>query len=110
MYTDVWTDDVNVRAKDPDLMYRYADLSTQAPVDPSCVGNWTAICRITINYETHIHPIWSVDRQVLDIDGNLVRDDTCTSCHTIVDDMGAARVPGPFCLGCVGDLRRRPGR
>ncbi len=92
-YVDVWTDP-NVRAKDASFDYSYADLTTTAPLDPGCVTNWNASCRIVINYETHVHPFWGVDRQVFDIDGiTLLRDDTCTSCHSPVDDMGAARVP-----------------
>ena len=92
-YTDLWTDP-NVRAKDPSFAHNYADLSTTPPVDPGCVTNWNATCRIAIHYPMHIHPLWSVDRQVFDVDGiTLLRDDTCTSCHNVVDDMGAAMVP-----------------
>ena len=41
-----------------------------------------------------MHPLWGVDRQVFDVDGiTLLRDDTCTSCHSPVDAMGAARMP-----------------
>jgi hypothetical protein len=32
-------------------------LTTPAPVDPGCVSTW-ANCRIVVNYEMHIHPIW----------------------------------------------------
>ncbi|MCZ6618109.1 MAG: hypothetical protein O7E57_08240 [Gammaproteobacteria bacterium] len=92
-YVDVWTDP-NVRAKDASFDYSYADLTTPAPLDPGCVTNWNATCRIVVNYETHVHPLWGVDRRVFDIDGiTLLRDDTCTSCHRAVDDMGAAVVP-----------------
>lgn len=91
-YTDVWTD-ANVRAKDVDLAYSYADLTTPAPVDPSCVGAWSSLCRITINYESHIHPLWSVDRQEFDAGGALVVDNTCTSCHSPVDAANAAMIP-----------------
>ncbi len=92
LYTDVWTDP-NVRAKDPDLSYPYSDLLSVAPVDAGCVGNWSALCRITINYETHIHPLWSADRQQFDAGGALIGDNTCTSCHAPVDGAGMAMVP-----------------
>lgn len=92
-YTDLWTDP-NVRAKDVDLAYNYADLVTPAPIAPSCVGAWNSLCRILINYETHIHPLWSVDRQELDAGGALVADNTCTNCHSGVDVANAAMVPG----------------
>lgn len=84
-YVDVWTDP-NVRAKDVSFDYSYSDLTTTAPLDPGCVTNWNATCRIVVNYETHIHPLWGVDRQVFDVDGiTLLRDDTCTSCHSPVE-------------------------
>ena len=92
-YDDLWTDEM-VRAKDAAFAYDFADLSTAAPVNPACVTDWNAACRITINYEEHIHPIWSVDRRVFDVDGiTLLRDDTCTSCHALTDDMAMAMVP-----------------
>lgn len=91
-YDDVWTDPA-VRAKDVSLLYSYSDLSTSAPVDPACVTNWNAACRIVVNYETHIHPIWSVDRQEFDGGGALIADNTCTSCHGLVDAAAAAQVP-----------------
>ncbi len=92
-YTDVWTDPA-VRAKDAAFAYEYSALRSAIPVDPACVGSWHAACRITIHYPDHIHPIWSVDRRVFDVDGiTLIRDDTCTSCHNVVDDMAAAMVP-----------------
>ncbi len=91
-FTDVWTDP-NLRAPDPAFSYAYADLVTPAPVDPGCVALYTATCRIVINYETHIHPLWSVDRRIFDGSGVEIGDDTCTSCHSDVDGMGLARVP-----------------
>ena len=92
-YDDLWTDE-NVRPKDASFAYDYADLSTTPPVPPNCVGSWQAACRITIHFPDHIHPIWSVDRQVLDVDGiTVLSDDTCTSCHNIVDAAGMPMVP-----------------
>lgn len=92
LFTDVWTDP-DVRAKDPDLAYVYSDLPIAAPVDGGCVTNWTALCRITINYETNIHPLWGADRQQFDGAGVLIGDNTCTSCHGPVDAAGMAMVP-----------------
>ncbi len=65
VYDDEWTDPL-ARAKDASFIYSYTTLSTAPPVDVGCVGLWTSLCRITINYETHIHPLWNVDRPVLD--------------------------------------------
>ncbi len=87
-FDDVWTDP-NVRAKDASFAYAYAALTTTPPVDPGCVANWTASCRIIVNYETSIHPLWSVPR--LAADG--VTNATCNSCHSPADAMGAAQVP-----------------
>jgi hypothetical protein len=91
-FNDLWTDP-NVRAPEAEFSYAYADLSTPAPVDPGCVTAYTAICRIAIDYETHVHPIWSVDRQIFDDADMLIADHTCTSCHADVDAMGMAMVP-----------------
>jgi hypothetical protein len=94
VYEDVWTDPVaSGRAADSPFAYRYAQLTTPAPVSANCQSNWSALCRITIHYPIHIHPLWSAPRLVLDAMGVLVQDNTCTSCHTPVDAMGAARVP-----------------
>ncbi len=87
-FDDVWTDP-NVRAKDASFAYAYSALTTPPPVDPGCVANWTASCRIVVNYETSIHPLWGVPR--LAADG--VTNATCNSCHSPTDAMGAAQVP-----------------
>ncbi|MFC1748740.1 hypothetical protein ACFL2V_08015 [Pseudomonadota bacterium] len=92
VYEDVWTD-TNLRAKDPGFSYLYADLTTQAPTTASCQTTWTSLCRIIINYESHIHPLWAENRQVLDINSNVTADNTCTTCHNVVDDMGDPQVP-----------------
>jgi hypothetical protein len=95
LYEDVWTDDtIDVPEVSFDYSYRDLDPSMTAPVDPGCADNWTALCRITINYAEHIHTIWSVNRQVFLADGvTLDRDDTCTSCHNIVDAAGVDMLP-----------------
>lgn len=74
--------------------YRYADLETTRPVSDACRENWTTACRIVINYETHIHPLWSLPRIELAADGvTVLADNTCSTCHNTVDDMGAPQVP-----------------
>ncbi|HEU4515938.1 MAG TPA: hypothetical protein VFR77_01425 [Steroidobacteraceae bacterium] len=94
MYEDVWTDPVaSGRVPDAPFAYRYADLVTPAPTTPTCQSAWNGNCRITIHYPDHIHPLWSVPRLVLDNLGNVVQDNTCTSCHSPVDAMGAVQVP-----------------
>lgn len=94
VYTDVWTDP-NLRTPDASVEFLYSDLSTIPPVDAGCITNWQANCRIVANYPVHIQPVWEVDRQVFDPldEVTLVRDDTCISCHSPTDAMGAAQVP-----------------
>jgi hypothetical protein len=84
-YTDEWTDPVAAgRLKDDPFAYSYAalDPTLTAPTSTGCQTNWDKLCRIVINYETHIHPLWSLPRGVADAD-------TCTGCHnrTNVDAM-----------------------
>jgi hypothetical protein len=91
VYDDEWTDPL-VRQKDASFVYAYTDLTTPPPVDVGCVGLWSALCRITINYEAHIHPLWDVPRPVLQ-NGVLVADNRCASCHGLVDANDMAMVP-----------------
>ncbi|HET6628614.1 MAG TPA: hypothetical protein VFG91_02445 [Woeseiaceae bacterium] len=101
VYDDVWTDEAAAgRAQDASFSLSYADLATPWPTTPACLQQWSAGCRIVINYETHIHPLWSAPRPVLDDLGNPVVDANglpvthdCVNCHSPVDAMGAARVP-----------------
>ena len=76
-YTDVWTDAAAAgRPKDDpfDYIYGALDPTLTAPVSTDCQTNWNNLCRIVINYETHIHPLWALPRGVAGAD-------TCTNCH-----------------------------
>jgi hypothetical protein len=94
LYTDVWTDSAVATPSAP-ISYRYANLTTTAPTNVNCIGNWTAACRTIINYETHIHPLWNAPRPVLDNMGNQIGSNTCaqSGCHAPVDIANAAMVP-----------------
>lgn len=93
-FDDVWTDaTASGRAPDASFDWSYADLATPAPTSAQCQATWTPACRIVVNYETHIHPLWNLPRQVLDGGGAVVADNTCTSCHNVVDAANAAQVP-----------------
>jgi hypothetical protein len=89
VFDDLWTDPA-LRTPDASFEYSYADLvPVPSPATAACFP-WTGKCRIVINYERNIHPIWQVDRGA-DVDLNLVGDDTCTQCHRIEDDLAVAR-------------------
>jgi len=90
-YDDDWTDP-NVRQKDAAFSYTYTDLTTPPPADPGCIGLWTAMCRIVINYETHIHPLWGIDRPVLQ-NGVEVANNRCAGCHAEVDAFDLPMLP-----------------
>jgi hypothetical protein len=84
VYQDVWTDEAAAgRPKDAAFAVRYADLATAAPADAGCQTAWQSQCRIVINYEQHIHPLWGRDRGA----------DTCTGCHGTQDAVGNPQVP-----------------
>lgn len=95
VYEDEWTDEMVTAKADP-IAYLYEDLLSNSPVAPDspCLLPGSSLCRLTINYPEHIHPIWQVDRRVFDVDEiTVLADNTCTSCHDDVDDMDAAMVP-----------------
>ncbi len=94
LYDDVWTDPVAAgRPADASFSYRYNQLSTLAPTSATCQSNWSSLCRITIHYPNHQHPLWALPRLVLDAGGALIADNTCTGCHSPADAAGAVRVP-----------------
>ena len=95
VYEDVWTDEVAAgRPADAPFTDAYTDLLTPAPTTAACQTTWASDCRILINYEDHIHPLWELDRRIFDVDGVTVLEDrTCIACHSPVDDMGMTRVP-----------------
>ncbi len=92
-FTDIWTDPA-VRAKDADIDYRFTDLRTPPPTTVNCVQTWNSACRTTVNYETHIHPLWTIDRSTLAADGvTVLTDVTCATCHSPADTAGVLQVP-----------------
>ncbi|MHA7924258.1 MAG: HzsA-related protein [Marinobacter sp.] len=100
IYSDEWSGDV-VDPKPESFAYAYADLQTPPPISGVCATEWAPNCRIVINYEQHIHPLWSLNREVLDSDTMAVLDDyTCTSCHSNSDAADVPQLPaGQLDLG-----------
>jgi Hydrazine synthase alpha subunit middle domain/WD40-like Beta Propeller Repeat len=70
------------------------------PTTAACEGTWNSLCRVTINYEKRIHPMWNADRFVdanmdgiNDQVGGVDINHKCTTCHAPVDAANAAQVP-----------------
>jgi Hydrazine synthase alpha subunit middle domain len=102
VYRDVWTADPTVRANNLDIDMLYTDLTTQSPTSLACQQDWQAHCRSIINYESVLHPLWSLPRPQFDaaglpiLDGNGVQiDRQCTMCHTQIDPADGATVIVP---------------
>ncbi|MBQ4891456.1 hypothetical protein J8L86_16495 [Shewanella sp. MMG014] len=92
-YEDRWTNPA-LSTVNPSTDYSYQNLATPAPNGSECFNNWNAYCRIQINYEEHIQPLWDLQRLAIDETTLAVlADNTCTSCHSIVDDNNLAQVP-----------------
>ncbi|HSN71360.1 MAG TPA: hypothetical protein VLT59_07615, partial [Steroidobacteraceae bacterium] len=87
IYDDVWTYEPTAgRPAAASFAFRYSDLRTPVPVAPACQTQWSAGCRIVINYLEHIQPIWELQRQVIDADGvTVLADNTCVACHIAPD-------------------------
>ncbi len=92
VYDDVWTDPSPGGANRPvDASFSYTygtagGFNTPPPVRTSCMATWSGVCRIIINYEQHIHPLWSLPRGAGGVN-------TCTNCHSPVDGAGVTHVP-----------------
>lgn len=96
-FEDFWTN-----PPDPSLAFdvRYSGLTTPKPVtDPSCLINWTADCKATINYQEHIQPIWRECR----INPNTGNTTSCQNCHTAAEQ-GGKPCPGDSGSGASNGL------
>lgn len=87
VFNDIWTDPTQrtVQTVDSPYSYTYASLTTPVPTNGAC-SPWKYNCRVAINYEADIQPLWSLART--GADG--VTNTTCTSCHNL---NGAGLVP-----------------
>jgi len=92
-YQDIWTDST-LSLPSASFDYSYQVLETAKPTGAECFDNWTAYCRIQINYVEHIQPLWQLTRQVFDQNtAELLADNTCTACHSLMDEQQLLRVP-----------------
>ncbi len=78
-YTDDWTDDSGALTKAAAFAFSYDNLdeSLSAPTTEGCAPGSPLACRIIINYEQHIQPLWDLPRPSV-ADPSM----TCTNCHT----------------------------
>ncbi|WP_159084164.1 HzsA-related protein [Saccharobesus litoralis] len=92
-YSDVWTDS-NVSPVSADINLSYQDLATPTPTGADCFKQWSAYCRVQINYQEHIQPLWQLPRQQVDVvTSEVLQDDTCITCHSVSDADGLVQVP-----------------
>jgi hypothetical protein len=86
--------------------YRYNDLvpgasadEIPAPTPTACreESSWNANCRVVINYEYHIQPLWERERDLVtvnDPDSGMDKTaNTCIACHSPTDADGNMQVP-----------------
>ena len=94
VFDDEWTDGA-VATPGTGINLAYAYLRTDPPIGGPCATEWSSICRAVINYETHIHPLWSVDRRVYDDNDVEIPEanQPCTACHSNRDGNNAIQVP-----------------
>ena len=93
VYEDYWFDYLSSNTPNPGIQLAYTDLTTTPPLVTDCLDGSVApddrhLCRIIINYEQHIRPIWSAPRT--DAGGI---DRTCTNCHSTRDAANTLQVP-----------------
>ena len=123
VFDDEWTEPVANKA--PSFAYRYKDLTPtdddHAPTSAACMepDGWSNLCRVIINYEQHIQPLWDRARPVVDADNKPVLDvngkqvnNQCNICHSnSVTDAGGntmVQVPAGF-LELVAGANRAAG-
>ena len=81
---------------EPVIQLRYDDTIPVPPTTLSCIQTWSPLCRITINYPQHIHPLWTKLRQTVDpVTSMVIADNTCAraGCHNRLDEQGQLQVP-----------------
>jgi len=83
-----------------------------APVNEGCRLEWSAGCRVVLNYEYHIQPLWERDRGEMTIvtpTGDTFTGNSCLGCHASSDANGAVRIPaGQLQLGRTKAAANQP--
>ena len=104
IYNDEWTTPETARTDS--FAYRYNDLdpaltpdTVPAPTPTSCRDaiSWNANCRVVINYEYHIQPLWERERPDMTVTDPVLMLPTtansCAGCHSPADADGNIQVP-----------------
>lgn len=104
IYNDEWS--AQSLPRTVSFSYRYNDLDPSltldtipAPTPSACRDetSWNANCRVVINYEHHIQPLWERERDLMTVtDPDLAMASsatTCIGCHAPADTDGNLQVP-----------------
>lgn len=113
IYKDVWAAIDTTPTASFDFTYNkmitgVAPEDIEAPVNEGCRLAWNPGCRIIVNYEYHIQPLWERDRGANTIGG--FTGNNCLACHSDVDAAmdNMPRVPaGQLNLGRAKDNNMR---
>jgi hypothetical protein len=93
VYNDLWTEPT-ISTVNNSINYTYNLLESPKPTGSDCFDNWSAYCRIQINYTEHIHPLWELSREAFNADtAELISDNTCVNCHGLSDNNNLAQIP-----------------
>ena len=93
VYEDVWTaapltpDPVMPAILGYDGLDGVGGLTDFPEFDATKCLPWTVDCRVIINYQDHIQPLWEVARDAIDPDP-LATVNSCVSCHALADAAG----------------------
>jgi hypothetical protein len=96
VYTDIWTNPSAATIGTPIALSYDSTLSSNAtwqyPTAANCLAAWSSTCRIILNYNEQIQPLWTVSRTYA---GGVAAGQTgaCTMCHGPTSATAAPQVP-----------------
>jgi hypothetical protein len=96
LYTDIWTNPSAAAIGTPIALSYDSTLTSninwQIPTAANCLIAWSSTCRIILNYNQQIQPLWTVSRTYV---GGVAAGQTgaCIMCHGPTSAAGAAQVP-----------------
>lgn len=97
VYTDIWTNTAAGFTAGTPIALAYDPTLTNnvnwvLPTNLNCVMAWSSTCRIILNYNEQLQPLWTVSRTYT---GGVAAGQTgaCTSCHSPTNAAGTPQVP-----------------